>query len=353
LFHSDVRESLGGNLQCVYEAIDDEHFTKVVILKKSRQLKRRTLEKFRLIYYLSVSKFIILDDFSTFVSLIKVRKNQEIVQLWHGPGAFKKFGYSRHDFHNVSKYSTHRNYTKAIVSSEEIIWCYAEGFGMSSEDIHPTGFPRTDVFFDKRYVEETKSSTVESYPFMNTDKKKIIFAPTYRGKSLKHSSYDFSMLDLERLFEALHEDYIFIFKWHPAIYNKMQAGKLNFDISAHPDFFYDLSSERDINDLLLSCDILITDYSSVIFDYVLLDKPIVYFTYDLEEYITKRGLYFPFEDYVYGLVSSDSDSLIRAIKAEDNLKESRDRFMRKFMSGCDGNSTKKTVDVIFGSPWIR
>ena len=116
----------------------------------------------------------------------------------------------------------------------------------------------------------------------------------------------------------------------------------------YPDFYYNLSEERDINDLLLVTDILITDYSSVIFDYVFVDKPIIYFTYDLESYVQNgRGLYFPFEEYVYGEVTKTSDELLEAIKKGSMEEEKRKVFKGKFVGACDGTSTKKTYEWVF------
>ena len=119
------------------------------------------------------------------------------------------------------------------------------------------------------------------------------------------------------------------------------------DLSDYKDFYYDFSSYRDINDLLMITDVLITDYSSVIFDYALLNKPVVYFTYDLELYENDRGLYYEFKDYVYGSVSKNSKELVKAIKDGKMMNDKRKAFMKKFMEACDGKSTEKTFKLIF------
>ena len=107
--------------------------------------------------------------------------------------------------------------------------------------------------------------------------------------------------------------------------------------------------ERDVNDLLIVTDILITDYSSVIFDYLLLNKPIIYYAYDLELYKQERGLYYDFEDYIYGLVAYNMDELIKAIKKPDMMNSKRNEFNEKFMKACDGKSTERVYDYIFKS----
>ena len=106
--------------------------------------------------------------------------------------------------------------------------------------------------------------------------------------------------------------------------------------------------DKTYDDVLKECKLLITDYSSVIFDYVLMNKPIIYFTYDYKDYVENgRGLYFPFEEYVYGTVTENSDELIKAIENPKMEEEKRLKFIEKFMRACDGNSTQKVVDWIF------
>ena len=108
-----------------------------------------------------------------------------------------------------------------------------------------------------------------------------------------------------------------------------------------------MSEERDINDLLLVTDILITDYSSLIFDYVFVNKPIIYYAYDLELYENDRGMYFPFNEYVYGEVAKNEEELLEAIKKENMEEEKRKVFIQKFVGACDGHSTEKTCRWIF------
>lgn len=347
LFLSDVRENLGGNLEYIYDNIDKK-YEKVKSLKPNRMVKREFKEKIKTLYDLSTSKYIILDDFSFNISAIKVRKGQEVCQLWHGPGALKKFGFSRVDRKHANRFNSHRNYTKAIVTSENIKWCFAEGFGMDEKDIAATGFPRMDCFFDDNYKKEIKEDIYLTYPELK-DKKIILFAPTYRGNSLKKAYYDFDKLELDKIYKELKEDYIFIFKWHPGVYDNIQREKLeSLNIDKYNGFYVDLSNKRDINDLLFITDILITDYSSVIFDYIFINKPIIYFTYDLEEYKKDRGLYFPFEDYVYGDITYNTNQLIESIKQANMMESKRKEFKERFVKACDGKSIEKTCKWIFG-----
>lgn len=349
LFLSDNREELGGNLKYVYDYLPEEKYEKVVSLKADKRLRRGFKEKVNLMKYLATSRYILLEDLVHATAHMKVRKGQELIQLWHGPGAFKKFGHSRESTDLTRIHKGYKKYTKAIVSAEAIRPCYAEAFSISIDKVKATGFPRTDEFFDTSLQKEKKEQLYQKYPFLK-DKKVVLFAPTYRGTKIADAHYDLDKLDLEKIYQNLHENYVFLFKWHPLLYMNNQLKNIqDYNIQEHPDFYYDLSAERDINDLLLVADILITDYSSVIFDYVLLDKPVIYFTYDYDEYVNQgRGLYFQFEEYVYGAVATNDDELLQAIKEEKMEPEKRKVFKEKFMSACDGNSTKKTCEWIFG-----
>lgn len=352
LFLSDVRASLGGNLKYVYDNLEGTSYNRVVVLKEDRKVKRTFSQKFELCYELSTAKYIFLDDYSRFISLMKVRPGQEICQLWHGAGAFKKFGYSRSDKTDQSKADGHRNYTKACVTGEDIRWCFAEGFGMNVDGVRAVGMPRTDLLFDQDYIERTKAAIYEDMPYFK-DKKIILFAPTYRGSSLRESYYDFDQLDVDKIYNELKDKgYVFVFKWHPGHYFQMKKNEIvPYDMSKYEDFFYDLSDSRDINEMLLVADVLITDYSSVIFDYAILKKPIVYFTYDYEEYTKDRGLYFDFDQYVYGEVAKNTDELIASIENHNMCDELRGDFYEKFMGACDGHCTDKICRMMLGDDY--
>ncbi|MCC2864711.1 CDP-glycerol glycerophosphotransferase family protein [Anaerovorax odorimutans] len=349
LFASDVRKELGGNLKFVYDYLP-ESFEKVVDFKEDRRFRRSFMNYLKLAYNMAVSNYILLEDFLDYTAFIRLRKGQQICQLWHGAGAYKKFGYSRqlNENEKIKIHQGYKRYAKAIVSADAIRACYAEAFSMPIEHVQATGIPRTDIFFDNEYIIKTKQTLYQKYPIFK-DKKVILFAPTYRGTLVKDAAYDFDSLKLPHLYNALHEDYVFIFKWHPAAYNNIKSSNLEvYNLEAYPDFYFDLSQYRDINDLLLITDILITDYSSVIFDYLLVDKPIIYYVPDLNNYSGDRGMYFNFSEYVYGDVVTNWSDLIDSIHSEKMEPAKRLQFRKKFMDACDGEATKKTCSWIFG-----
>ena len=347
LFLSDVRGEIGGNMKFVADWLPDTYEIRSDFKADRRDPrgKERFLEMIR---NMTTCEYILLEDYFRYISFMDVRPGQQICQLWHGAGAYKKFGFSREgNSEHIKIHPGYRKYAKAITSADAIRPCYAEAFDISLDKVQATGIPRTDIFFDEEYIQKTREELYEEYPYLK-GKKVILFAPTYRGIRANDAAYDFEQIQPDLFYEQLGDEYIFLFKWHPATYNNLKREEISaYDLEKYDGFFRDFSQERDINDLLLITDVLITDYSSVIFDYLLVDKPIVYYAYDLEDYQGGRGLYFPFEEYVYGIVARKQDELINAIKAEDMCEEKRSAFRKKFMEACDGHSTGKTCKLIF------
>ena len=343
VFLSESHRELDGNLKCVYDALPSD-IEKKVHIKGDRRTKENLLETFSIWYDMTTSGIILLDDFYGLTSAIKVRKGQQIVQLWHGSGAYKKFGYSRQTTGDKIErvHSGYKKYTMAITSSEDIRGCYAEAFGIDISKVYATGIPRTDIFFDEDKKKEISERFFKEYPDLK-DKKIVLFAPTYRGRKVEDADYDFEYANLNLLTEELGEEYAVITKWHPALRNNIERNKVQ---AKHCSKVKDFSYYRDMNELLIVCDILVTDYSSIIFDYSLLNKPIVYFAYDKDEYANDRGLYYDFEEYLFGEVIECRHNLPEAILNEKIYEKNVERFYLKFMQSCKGVSSDKVVNYI-------
>ncbi|MGL5692952.1 MAG: CDP-glycerol glycerophosphotransferase family protein [Peptostreptococcaceae bacterium] len=341
-FLSDSRVTFTGNFEFIHKEILDKGTYEIKSLLKPRiDAKKNMKEKLALLYYLSTSKYIVLDDYYPQIYRYDIKPEVEVIQLWHACGAFKTFGFSR--LGKVGgpnpKSRNHKNYTKVIVSSNDIKKHYAEAFGISEDKVIATGVPRTDIFFDEKYKKEKSKEIYEKYPILK-HKKVILFAPTFRGSGQKSAHYDFDKLDINKLRQALGNEFVMIMKLHPFIKSVPEIEEQN------KDFIINLSSEREINDLLFVSDILITDYSSVCFEYSLLNKPMIFFAYDLEEYIEDRDFYYPFESFVPGPIVRNTDEIIDIIKEEKFDLDKVNEFKNKFFSNLDGNATKKVVNEL-------
>ncbi|MGG0836287.1 CDP-glycerol glycerophosphotransferase family protein [Bacillus paralicheniformis] len=347
VFASDSRVDMSGNFEFVYEELlkRDDDFDFKFFLKGSIRDRKTLPEMLSMAYHFATSKIIFIDDFYPLIYPLKIRKNAELVQLWHAVGAFKTFGYSRIGLPGgPSPHSkNHKNYTKVIVSSESIRKHYAEGFSVSIDNVIATGVPRTDFFFDETKKALVKERLYTEFPFLK-DKKVILFAPTFRGNGQQSAHYPFEVLNFERLYHELKDEYIFLFKIHPFVKNDINIPY------QYSDFFYDFSSFREINELLLVTDILVTDYSSVCFEYALLNKPMIFFSYDVDDYIRKRDFYYDYFSFIPGPLAKTSEQMISIIKNEDYNFEKIDSFVRYFFDDLDGKASERVVDQIVYLP---
>jgi CDP-glycerol glycerophosphotransferase len=204
------------------------------------------------------------------------------------------------------------------------------------------GYPRNDILINQN-TEDAIASMKENLG-LPKDRKVILYAPTWRDDEFYcQGSYKFNPhLDFKMLMDQLKEDYICIVKYHYLIQDKI-------DWSSYKDFIYVFDNSYDIASLYLVSDILITDYSSVMFDYSLLKRPMFFYAYDLEKYKdTLRGFYFDFMNEVPGPISMTTEQLIHDIFDYDSryFDEKYVAFSLKYNHRDDGQASAKVVDVI-------
>ena len=207
------------------------------------------------------------------------------------------------------------------------------------------GYPRNDILYN--YTDEMVDK-IKSDLNLPKDKKVILYAPTWRDDE----SYDIGKvrfnlkLDLDNLKESLSDEYIVLIRTHYFIAN-------NLDLSRFEGFVFDVSKYEDIAELYLISDILITDYSSVFFDFANLKRPILFYTYDLDKYSNMlRGFYMDIHTEVPGPLLYTTDEVVDAIKNIDsvNMKyhDRYEEFYKRFCSIDDGNASKRIVEKIWG-----
>ena len=344
--------TLEGNLTFIKSEIDrqDPNIKCVVLAKKFNSSLIGKIEYaihlIRASFHMATSRFFIIDDFYFPVYVICPRSGTEIVQVWHAAGAFKKFGLSTLDksFGPSSEYlkhvKIHGNYSRVYVSSKEVIPYYADAFGMDENHIYPLGVPRTDYFFDEKKKSLVKDKFYHTYPELK-NRKLILYAPTFRGKSHYQKAFHIP-IDLNLMKDALDESYAFLVHLHPY----MNAGvEFNKDLDR---FVYHIHKDFTIEELLLLSDILITDYSSIIFDYSILNRPIAFFVHDLESYLEERDFYYPYESFVPGPIFKDTSSMLEWIKEEPKNLDEIERFRHRFFDQLDGKSSERIVKHLIG-----
>ncbi|HPU63526.1 MAG TPA: CDP-glycerol glycerophosphotransferase family protein, partial [Mobilitalea sp.] len=218
---------------------------------------------------------------------------------------------------------------------------FRRAFGFKKE-ILEIGYPRNDILFHKNNGNDIDK--LKEKLGLPKDKRIILYAPTWRDNEFYgNGRYKFNpRIDFSLLMKELIEDTVIIVKYHYLVMDQI-------DWSPYRDFIYTYDLSYDISLLYLVSDMLITDYSSVMFDYSILKRPMLFYCYDLEEYKnTLRGFYFDFINEAPGPVVETTEELINAVKEYDwNLyKDKYEAFSRKFNHADDGKASAKVVNLI-------
>ena len=341
-FMSGRRDEIGGNPEFVYNLIkdrDDIEFKFLMFSDPAGHRRLKNIVKFLKLY--TTSKVVIVDDYFRLLNLVTKRDEVKLFQLWHACGAFKTFGFTRLGKKGGPKQidPNHRMYDYAIVSSKEIAKHYAEGFGLSDENVVATGIPRTDIFMDKEYEKNIQASFYERYPQLK-NKKILLFAPTFRGNGQMSAYYPLDAFDIAKAYEGLGGEYAILVKLHPFCQERFEIPE------QYSNYIIDMSEEDELNDLLFVTDLLVTDYSSVIFEASLRDIPMMFYAFDLYDYIASRDFYYDFESFVPGKIVFSENELIRSINAKDFESEKVEGFKNKFFDDLDGKSSQRVAHLI-------
>lgn len=279
------------------------------------------------------------------------RREQVYVQCWHGT-PLKRLGYdleaSDNSMNSINeireKYRTDAaKFTYLISPSPFCTEKFATAWNLvetgQTDKIIEEGYPRND-----RLINTSDEERVELRRQLGVnDKKVILYAPTWRDN--QHTSgtgYTYKTeVDFDKLRDELGDDYVILFRAHYLVAN-------SFDFEKYKGFVVDVSNYSDINELYIAADILITDYSSVFFDYANLKKPIIYYMYDLDQYANElRGFYITLDE-LPGPIVKDEDALVEEIAACDSWKPDN-----KYMAFCarynpkdDGHASERTIKRI-------
>ncbi|MCC8022181.1 MAG: CDP-glycerol glycerophosphotransferase family protein, partial [Clostridiales bacterium] len=203
------------------------------------------------------------------------------------------------------------------------------------------GYPRNDFLF--RYTQADVCQIREDLG-LPPEKKVILYAPTFRDNAhLDGVGYTLDReIDFTVLRDALGEAYVILFRAHYFVAD-------TFDFAPWEGFLYDVSTYHDINHLYVVSDLLVTDYSSVFFDYANLGRPILFYMYDLEQYRDRlRGFYLELSDLPGPVVRTEQE-LADAIRQENWTGCDRDAFQSRFNPYEDGNAGRRVIDAVWFS----
>jgi len=326
-----------------YEYIWIINDNKIKIPGNVKKVKRFSIKYY---YYLASSKYFVTNGRQPFK--FSKRDNQVILSTWHGT-PLKRIGLDIGNIHSNSP-TIKRTYIKNasewdyLISPNHYTSEILKNAFAYDKDVLETGYPRNDILYN---ADEDKIKQIKEDLKLPDNKKIILYAPTWRDDDFyEQGQYKFKLkLDLDKLKEEISDEYIILIRTHYFISDQL-------DLTDYQDFAFDVSKYDDIAELYLISDILITDYSSVFFDYANLKRPILFFTYDLDKYENVlRGFYINIRDEVPGPLIFTNDELINKIKhIEDIKKDYKDKyetFYKKFCNIDDGNATKRIVDIVW------
>jgi len=313
------------------DSVDSKYreYDNVIFIKKNSELYIR---------YLASAKYLINN--TTFPDWYIRKENQVYLNTWHGT-PIKTLG---RDVEN--DFMAHKNQTKNFLQTSHLIAPNEHTAKVLEEsydikDIYggllgTTGYPRQDLMLN---ISDEEKDTI--YEKLNIDKNKkvVLYAPTWRG-TVSGATFDTKQLESDIQYLSTLQNVEIIFRGHYMVEKFLKA--LNIEITVVP-------TQIDTNSLLSIVNILITDYSSICFDFMIMDRPIIYYIYDKEEYLRERGLYFDVEtigDYICYDIDEVKTS-IEKILLEKPLLPLQKRAKKDFCAYDDGLATKRVVDLIF------
>ena len=316
------------------------------VIDGAEVIKYRGLKYF---YYLAKSKYWIVNCKLPAYCLKK--DDQVYIQTWHGT-PLKRLAHDIETKDDITFYRSKMSrdemtksydvdvakYNYLISPNEYSSEIFESCFKIDKEKIKEYGYPRNDYLVN--ITDEEKDELKNKYNIPK-DKKVILYAPTWRDNKFNEKGYIHELkVDFNKWRNILGDEYVVIFKPHYLISNKFKDIKLD-------NFLFSFDENVDINELYVMSDLLITDYSSVFFDYAILNRPILFYMYDLEEYRDElRGFYLDINKELPGKITIDEDELLSVIKNE-NYKEYDEKlkeFRKTYNDLEDGKASQRVIN---------
>jgi len=353
LFIMTHERHLDGNIGELYKYLKSQEFpqNKIKWITKSdfrpgtQQIYGKIIALLRFLllksYHLATSEYIFLDNVFLPMAYMKFKKNVRVVQLWHGCAAIKKFGQDVNTgWLAALERKANQNYTHVIVNASNVIDLHASAFRVETSRIYPLGLPRTDPLFNAKRLNEAVKELLLQYPKIR-DKRRILYAPTFRDDDLESSRLG---ENLKALTNSISKNDVVLLRLHPFVAARWMQQETELGNVV------DLSDYPELNAILAISDILITDYSSIIYEFSIFERPIIFYAYDRHHYESKiRGFYVDYDKYVPGPIANNIEDVIMYLHkpSEDNQFQKVKGFHKKYYDWYDGCSSKRIVDLIY------
>lgn len=303
---------------------------------KSRFVNYRT---FSYIFSLMTSKILITNN--DFPSYIPYRKKQIKINTWHGGGAYKRVGVEENN-HNKFLYRNLKTHAKNIdyflSSSKKFTDIMSESNLVENNKYLPFGMPRNELFFDKDKCKEINTKVRKKINFLSDDFV-ILFAPTFRGEA-QNSYFNFALdiLKLKKIcYQKFKKNIKIIFRGHHTFNNKYSFSDFDFNLSSYPN----------MQELLCMADMLITDYSSSMWDFSFTNKPGFLFVPDLDKYQNERGFYTPIETWPFAFAKTNEELCQQIMEWTPEFQIEKNKNHHELLESFeDGHATERICKVI-------
>lgn len=284
-------------------------------------------------YLLRTSRLVVVDNAYLPVHVAPHRAATEVVQVWHAEGALKRFGLDAiRPPDEPERTFLHRHYDWVVTSGEASREAWSRALRTPLDHVLALGSPRTDLFFDEAALAEARAGILAAYPVL-AGRRVVLYAPTFRGRG--RGKRPSAGLDVARLRAALPATDALVLKTHPNLDRRLVATD-GFDAI--------VDQQLDLNELLTVTDILITDYSSSIFDVALLRRRLLLLVDDLEAYERDPGLYLDYRSEMIGTQVVDTDGAIDALLQDRFDLGPYEAFIERHLGASDGHASARFVE---------
>ena len=311
---------------------------KIVVLNKRLEEDWKSRIKygfymFKQMYHMATSKVIIIDSYAILVSILKHKKDTKVIQIWHALGSLKKFGYSilgKKEGRNKTTAQVmemHKNNDFILTSSEISKKYFMEAFNAKEEQMKVLGLPRIDFLQSKIEEKNMKEKFYSIYEEADNKKENILYVPTHRKNK---------NVDVKKVIKSVdYTKYNLIVKMHSGKeYIYVDKKRIEKGV-----FFLGL-------ELLHVTDYIITDYSAIVYEASLVNKPIYFYIYDYDEYMKNRGVYIDYKKEMPGLISKNIHVIMQAIENNKCNKAKAEEFANKYIENRNINVTATLCDFI-------
>jgi CDP-glycerol glycerophosphotransferase (TagB/SpsB family) len=288
-------------------------------------------------YHLSRARLFIVDNAYLPIHVAPHRPGTKVIQVWHATGALKRFGADTTlPLREPERSFLHRHYDAVVVSAESARLPYSRALRTPVEHVHALGTPRSDFLYDHAAQADARRRVLDQFPQL-AGRKVVLYAPTFRGRGPDKRPAE--GLDVAALRRLLPADFAVVLKSHP---------NLDPDLVATSGYDAVIDPAAEIDEVFAATDIFVTDYSSSIFEWAVLRRPLVLLVPDLVDYERDPGLYLDYRTEMIGIQVVDTDGVAAAILADDFDLAGYEAFVERHVGPAHGRASERFVERFLG-----